>query len=714
MRPRTAASNSTLSTSNDYHSKQTRSGHGPASRLPLSSGLSTSSPKPPTFQRGSIRATHKISFNLVSLVTKFEALDALSLPFKPQSLQPAPLQVSPRLRRRGGGKATGHLKRLSTIFSSNRSGGDNEDPFFSEDEPYPGRENLFSSSNAKTSDSLNKQDIKKLRKVQSTRNGNSIRRWGRSSKNVQKSPASVVTAPYVKNEFPAKNKRSIRDMIKLYDGAISDGSITKGKPSTTGSLTPNTPTPISRRKPGDGRYHLSPSTGNSRPRFGPCQSEEIDSPTQLRQSPSKRSLLCESVTTNRFIGQNTPSKCSVNSLTGSPRTVDRARHDGEIRNTKQYCLPSRSRYGTNIGLGPHKTFVENSEVSSELERGRSLPRRDISATCDRRQISNKIELLYQAKSLERKQDYDQAHDSRTSILKRGGNSHKIGNAPADSDFGRYLRKKSSKVAVMTKIFDNGYAPKLVAISAPPPPSKPVFSAWPPFVERDLSSLERVFPLSRSSPHIPQAMAKRKSTISPKTALDFTIVQVKTDSPAKPETQAFSQPKSRQGKPSTPKGTSINEKVRLFESVRDGNESMLERKRSVFARKLSRSLKSLFEPPSSRRDENEKRAEHGRGLDESELRAIASEAQRSTDSLGRIGNRTNTLLGRWNTTPPAPVPRGGDGAVSEKGIGSTSAAEVQEMVVKEVECGLKEPKPVRVAEAKRMMLICKGRFGDMIG
>lgn len=217
MRPRTAVSKQTFPAYNTYRSRQTQSGHSPKNQRQLATELSAPSPKP-SIQHASIGATHRISFNLVSLVTKFEALDALSLPFKLPSLQPAPLQISPRPRRRGGGKATGHLRRLSTIFSPNRSGGDNEDPFFSENDPHPGREDLFISSTTKISHSLNKQDAKKLRKIQSTQDGNSSRRWVRSSKNLQESPRSVVTAHYVKNEFPAKNKHSIRDMIKLYDG----------------------------------------------------------------------------------------------------------------------------------------------------------------------------------------------------------------------------------------------------------------------------------------------------------------------------------------------------------------------------------------------------------------------------------------------------------------------------------------------------------------
>ncbi|CZR53032.1 uncharacterized protein PAC_02910 [Phialocephala subalpina] len=713
MRPRTAVSGHPLPASNTYRSRQTQSGNSPSTQRLFSSDLPDSSPKSLKSEQDSIRATHKISFNLVSLVTKFEALDALSLPLKVRSLQAAPLQVSPRLRRRGGGKATGRLRRLSTIFSPSRSSGGNDDPFFSETDPYSGRENIFSSSNVKVTTSFSKAGTKKLRKVQSTHNGNSIRKWGRGSKTVQESPASVVTAPYVKNEFPVKNKPSIRDMIKLYDGAISHGSITKWKPSTAGPSTPNTPTPTSRRRPGEKGYHLSPSTGNVSMKSSHWQSKEPESPTRSRQTSSKRSLLPESATANLFNDQNSPSKSSVNSLHVSPRTIDRARYDGDKQNTQTYCAPSCGKREGIVRLSPYECSAVKTTTSQEMKRGRSLLRNKASATCDRRDISNKIELLYRAKSLERKQEDNKVPNPRASVLTTtGGNRHNVGNVPADSDFGRYLRKKSSKVAAMTKLFDNGYAPKPAVMVAPVLRSKPIFSASSPFVERDRMSVERVFPSQPTPPLMGQSIVKRKSTISPKTVQDVTIVQVKTNPPAKSKTDVLPQPRSLQ-KLSQPKGRSINEKVRLFESVRDSKEAIPERKRSVFARKLSRSLKSLFEPHPSRRTEYEKRIGHRRGLDGSDVKFIVEESQRSTDTLGKFGKRTNTLLGRWNAIPPASVTRGVDGALSENGIGSPSAAEVQEMIFKEAECGLKEPKPVRVAEVKRMMLICKERFGDMI-
>ncbi|KAE8445641.1 hypothetical protein EG329_012938 [Mollisiaceae sp. DMI_Dod_QoI] len=711
---------------NAHRLRYTKSGCSPAIRYTLPSGVPAPLSESPQVQNPSVYTTHRISSNLVSLVTKFEALDALSLPFKVPSLQPAPLEVSSPVRRRGGGTATGAFRRLSTIFNQRGSGGDREDPFFSEGDAISSRENIFNLSSAKVLVSLSKADSMRSKKVQNKSSGNSIKKWGRVAKVGQDSPASNITAPYVKNEFPTKNKGTIRDKIRLYDGgwyswlaqhgntktdisksiAVSDGSTAKGKSSTAGSFTPNTPTPVSRKRPNENRYHPSPSTGNSRYTSNQQSSKEQGSPTMPCQPSSKRSLLLEPGSANRFVSSNSPSKSSVSSVHVSPRAFNRARRESDTRIAK--LLSSRDE---NVGQGLDRSSAEKRTIMpQEAEREQSMLRKDMHATLDRKQISDKIQLLYRAKSLERNQASNQIKNSRTSIPATGISSYNTGNELADSDFARYLRKKSSKVAAMTKLFNNGSAPK-PSVIVRTAQTKPVFSTQSPFIEHGKLAATEAMP-PPTPPLMPQLMAKRKSTISPKTVYKFTNVHADANSLGKLRINAIQQPAMLQNKPSQPKGRTINEKVRLFESARDDKETMPIRKRSVFTRKLNRSLKSLFEPPSSRRSEDEKQARQGRGLNGKEVAAIVDEIQ-DIGKPAKIGKGKSTPVGRWNRVPPALVSNGGDGAVSEKGVGSPSAAEVEQMVVKEAECGLKEPKPVRVAEVKRMMLICKERFGDMM-
>ncbi len=67
------------------------------------------------------------------------------------------------------------------------------------------------------------------------------------------------------------------------------------------------------------------------------------------------------------------------------------------------------------------------------------------------------------------------------------------------------------------------------------------------------------------------------------------------------------------------------------------------------------------------------------------------------------------MGRWNSYTKANA-TGGDGTASMKGSSPTGMEDLSPLVVKEVECGLKHPKPLRVAEMKRMMLLCRERIG----
>lgn len=58
--------------------------------------------------------------------------------------------------------------------------------------------------------------------------------------------------------------------------------------------------------------------------------------------------------------------------------------------------------------------------------------------------------------------------------------------------------------------------------------------------------------------------------------------------------------------------------------------------------------------------------------------------------------------------------GVDGAEDFVSLSSTSSSGTDMsgdvMVVKEADCGLREPKPLRITEMKRMMHLCRGRAG----
>ncbi|KAK0108996.1 hypothetical protein ONS96_002833 [Cadophora gregata f. sp. sojae] len=173
------------------------------------------------------RLQHGISFNLVSLVTKFEALDALSLPFTTPSFQPAPLQLSRNSPIQKGGKGAGYRRRLSTIFSPKRGSSEKRDNRSVEEDIQPAYTDIFESLNSRKLGLLGtKADSRKLKKAQTSYKPSSIKLRGGvwdTADFINGRKFGTVAAPYIENEKLDDNKGgSIRDKIKFYDGSKFD------------------------------------------------------------------------------------------------------------------------------------------------------------------------------------------------------------------------------------------------------------------------------------------------------------------------------------------------------------------------------------------------------------------------------------------------------------------------------------------------------------
>lgn len=152
-----------------------------------------------------------------------------------------------------------------------------------------------------------------------------------------------------------------------------------------------------------------------------------------------------------------------------------------------------------------------------------------------------------------------------------------------------------------------------------------------------------------------------------------------------------------------KGTgTIRDRIKLFENIEESKKPDCEKK-SSYARRIRKSMQSLFERKSDEVDVS--------GLDNQEVKDIMNEFQDSQLLLPKEAMR-NAFIGTWKTFADAPSSVT-DGTMSEKGIGSPTGEGVTVMIVKEAECCLKQPKPVRVTEMKRMMLLCTDRVGSII-
>jgi len=169
------------------------------------------------------RQHHGISFNLVSLVTKFEALDALSLPFTTSSVQPAPLRISRNSPRQKTGTGSNYKRRLSTIFSPKRGSSEKYGNEPSE-AGQPVYTDIFDTLTSRTLGSLNKKtDVRKPRKERKSYKYGSMRSrggvWDPAAANHSRG-SGTKAAPYIENErLDGKKGESVRGKIRFYDGS---------------------------------------------------------------------------------------------------------------------------------------------------------------------------------------------------------------------------------------------------------------------------------------------------------------------------------------------------------------------------------------------------------------------------------------------------------------------------------------------------------------
>lgn len=174
-----------------------------------------------------------------------------------------------------------------------------------------------------------------------------------------------------------------------------------------------------------------------------------------------------------------------------------------------------------------------------------------------------------------------------------------------------------------------------------------------------------------------------------------------------DTQEIPAPITATRKQTAKTSSNIKDRIKLFESIQGTKKPEHAKSKSSYTHKFRTSMKSLFEPTSRKTNEDG----GGGGLSSQDVKDIVDELQ-DTEVAPKVGKR-NALVGSWNIVPQVPPSSGTDGAMSEKGIGSPCAEGVKEMIVKEVECGLKQPKPVRVTEMKRMVLLCRERVGGIM-
>ena len=408
------------------------------------------------------------------------------------------------------------------------------------------------------------------------------------------------------------------------------------------------------------------------------------------------------------ISKPSPSKSSISSM--SQGTVIRTRASSQTIKTNIGKSPSRvtikrATAGSNRPQPPLSATTRQPPVPSE--RGRTLFRLDCKEnppaklSDDKRKISGKIEDLYRVKSLERNnegpREFSRLQDAPTTkarTMPRAYNTRKTA-------FEDEKRRTQSRVADIRTKFEGAMASKSSISVVTPSLPMPLFSNISPF-STDRKAKSEMPTLAPIPIFLPSSDSKRSANVSPKTIQD--IPNLKAGNLAVPSHDLNVPPLAAATQKQSNKGSStIKDRIKLFESIQQTKKPEAEKNKSSYARRIRTSMKSLFE---SRKSDDD----GGRGLSNKEVKDIINEFHDMGALLPKTGKR-GTLIGRW-TFPGIPPSNTTDGTVSERG-GSPCGEGVTVMIVKEVDCGLKQPKPVRVTEMKRMMLLCRDRVGSII-
>jgi hypothetical protein len=173
-----------------------------------------------------------INHNLLSRISKFEALDALSTPINISSLRPAHLQISRQSISLKGTEIC-HRKRLPTIFSPSS---ETRDLCGRIDDDFTCEQDALADTKTRKWSSSKGAGLKKNREEHSSYESVNTRMRGGVWDTVTKAKAvGSVTSAYLQSETPSRKK--MRDMIKIYDGSL-DTIVQRGKsPLRNRSLT---------------------------------------------------------------------------------------------------------------------------------------------------------------------------------------------------------------------------------------------------------------------------------------------------------------------------------------------------------------------------------------------------------------------------------------------------------------------------------------------
>jgi hypothetical protein len=660
------------------------------------------SPSPPqsTYQdvplgskhAGSLGRSNKISPHLLSLISKFEALDALSHEIHIPALRSAPLQTSRNsLPRRGGLDGPVSMK-LEEIFSPRRKTRQSYGEEFWKDIVASPPENCFMSGLIKGLGSGRLEQIQSANKVNSINLPGGMPPSNLSNPGKKDIWTRIPSYIRVKRDIGLETRNSsiVKERVKFFDGCVErprpyplsqDMNSAQGSPLSAAIAT-NSKAKLSLLQ------YIPPTTPHH---------ESMDDHHSVAKAPSTISTAGGSRLKATSINSGTPQTPTRWSPTYTKKRQPFEEAPNPFLQTPHRYPPSRrfspmtASTGQKIDKNHHIDYplYENSKVLNPVHKDRSLEE-----TNSRRWLQEEL-LSRPGHSVSKERRIIE----KSEAIHRSQGLERAANATASQKVSKYsdmemLRERS----VVARSFESGLWSVSKAIPKP---------RW-----RDFSHATPSAPLVRA-PYLSCSFAPSDSTIQfqshfPNLAKRSTTIKAGRVSTKIPQVSGKRIPglvHRTQVCPSNPPKAvcrSSHDQIKRWERKKEIRERIEEDRPEIRSSrplaKFTAARRSIYE--NQWNEEVEKELEK-RGLDGQEVQAVMNEFQ---DIGGGVGD--NTTKGTWKMVVASRLGRGGFATQDNGGTDDAFVDVNMQIIVREAQCGLAEPKPLRLLEMKRMILLCR--------
>ncbi|KAG9234321.1 hypothetical protein BJ875DRAFT_461833 [Amylocarpus encephaloides] len=365
-------------------------------------------------------------------------------------------------------------------------------------------------------------------------------------------------------------------------------------------------------------------------------------------------------------------------------------------------------FKTPVSASSQRSFATNLSVrgrplgSISGNRGPISPRRA--------NLGSQIEALYKAKSIERQVENSEVNtegqvEKTHSLLRFEAHDPDQPKDDKTTDYGTEEYLSPSKVLQMKRKFE--IQPK---VDTPKPPNS---------ILQPLTMDDRVAEATPIKPRQPQPipvpspiLSTRTSDISPRATLENSTLDTQKTTLSKfPRNTEPTPLKIKQSRTSN----NLEDRIQLFEDIGQRKAKLNSRgKRSISAKHGNpiSSRRRIFEK-TFRKPAEKRILDDGQCLSVKDVRDVVDEVEKA--EADRKPSKRRSFGGRWSLFPQDTTLERRSIAAHRSSKGDTinllqRTSGSLEMVIKEAGCGLREPKPMRLVEMKRMLLLCREKAG----